>query len=335
MSHRPPARVLILGLALLALAGAACGSDDSDDEGSPTSSTPSSSPPGEPTVPGADDEASFPLQVLGDNGELTIEARPGQIVSLSPTATEMIFAVGAGDAVVAVDELSNFPAEAPVTDLSGFTPNLEAIASYDPDLVVVSTDIGGLIAGLEGIGVPVLQLDAAADLEDTYRQLEVLGAATGHVGDAAEVVAQMRADIDDVLSRLSGRGAGDATSVTFFHELDDQLFSVTSSTFIGEIYTLAGLTNIADAADTAGGGYPQLASEYVIAEDPDLIFLADTKCCGQSAATVAARPGWDQLTAVRTGAVYEIDDDIASRWGPRVVELLEIVVEATATVAAG
>jgi iron complex transport system substrate-binding protein len=111
--------------------------------------------------------------------------------------------------------------------------------------------------------------------------------------------------------------------MSFYHELDDTYYSVTSSTFIGQLYELVGLRNIADSAKGAGGGYPQLSGEYIIEADPDLIFLADTKCCGQSQATVAARPGWDRIAAVERGNVVPLDDDVASRWGPRVVDLLQ------------
>jgi iron complex transport system substrate-binding protein len=103
---------------------------------------------------------------------------------------------------------------------------------------------------------------------------------------------------------------------------------VTSDTFIGRIYGIFGLRNIADGAKGAGSGYPQLSAEHIIESDPDLIFLADTKCCGMTSAKVAARPGWGGLSAVTAGHVYELDDDVASRWGPRIVELVRTVARA-------
>jgi iron complex transport system substrate-binding protein len=103
---------------------------------------------------------------------------------------------------------------------------------------------------------------------------------------------------------------------------------VTSSTFIGRIYALLGLRNVADAVGADSSDYPQLSPEYIIEANPDLIFLADTKCCRQSAATVATRPGWDRIAAVRHGNVVELDDDIASRWGPRIVDLVRAVARA-------
>ena len=116
-----------------------------------------------------------------------------------------------------------------------------------------------------------------------------------------------------------------AEKLTYYHELDDTYYSVTSSTFIGQLYSLVGLRNIADEAKGAGGGYPQLSAEYIVDADPDLIFLADTKCCEQTAASVAARPGWGEIAAVRNGAVVEVDDSLASRWGPRIVEFVRAV----------
>jgi iron complex transport system substrate-binding protein len=102
---------------------------------------------------------------------------------------------------------------------------------------------------------------------------------------------------------------------------------VTSKTFIGSLYALFGLKNIADEADKQGTGYPQLSAEYLLQSDPDLVFLADTKCCGQTAGTVAQRPGWPNLKAVKNGAVIELDDDVASRWGPRIIDQLRVVAE--------
>ncbi len=269
----------------------------------------------------------FPVTVAAANGDVTVEERPVAVVSLSPTATEMLFAIGAGDQVVAVDDQSNYPEEAPTTDLSGFTPNVEAIAAFEPDLVVVSFDPGDLVSSLEALGIPVLLQPAAVSLDDVYAQIEQLGAATGNLAEAAALVAEMQSEIDRIVASVPDRDE----PLTYYHELDPTFYSVTSSTFIGQVYSLLGLESIADPADTDGFGYPQLSVEYILDQDPDLIFLADTKCCGQSPETVAERPGWSELTAVRSGAVIPLDDDIASRWGPRIVEFLGVVAEAVAT----
>jgi iron complex transport system substrate-binding protein len=169
--------------------------------------------------------------------------------------------------------------------------------------------------------------------DDIYVQIEQLGAATGHVAEAAELVANMQADIAEAVASVPTL----ETPLVFYHELDPTFYSVTSNTFIGQVYGLFGLRNVADTAEGTSD-YPQLSAEFLISQSPDLIFLADTKCCGETVETVAARPGWDAITAVADGGVIELDDDVASRWGPRVVELVQTIaasVNAVATVPAG
>jgi len=252
-------------------------------------------------------------------------AGPERIVSISTVATEMLFAIGADDLVVAVDSMSNYPPEAPTTDLSGYQPNVEAILGFAPDLVVLSYDPGDVVAGLEAAGVTALLQGAAYALADTYHQITALGAITGNVDEAAALVADIQTEMAALAASVQERDE----PLSYYHELDDTLYTVTSSTFIGEIYALAGLVNAADAADPDGAswGYPKLSAEHLLDADPDLIFLADTRCCGQTAATVAERPGWGILTAVTNGAVVELDDDVASRWGPRIVDLLRVIVD--------
>ena len=282
----------------------------------------------EPTTASGDADPAFPVTVAHGLGELILDRAPSRIVSLSPTATETLFAIGAGDQVIAVDDQSNFPAEAPMTDLSAFSPNVEAIIGFEPDLVISPGLPEDIEAGLAAAGIASMSLFAAASLDDVYSQIETLGAATGRIGDAAELVGIMQTDLAEILAEVADR----ETPVTFFHELDPSPYSVTSATFVGQVYTLVGLENIADGGDPEGFGYPLLSVEYILEKDPDLIFLADTKCCGESAETLAARAGWDQLSAVQNGNVIGLDDDIASRWGPRVVDFVRALVDATAAV---
>jgi len=331
-------RRILLTFTAIALVAAACGSSSDIVEAPSTtlgttttvaststiaaSSTASSSTTSpSPTVP---ESSEFPVTINAPNGPVTIETQPKNIVSLSPTSTEVLFAVGAGPQVVAVDNQSNYPTDAPITDLTGFEPNLEAIAGYGADLVVVMYDPGDVIDGLEAIGIPVIMHAAATSLDETYTQIEQIGAATGHIEESDRLVASMKTEIDLAIASTDGGGA------TYYHEVSPDLYSVTSSTFAGALYTMLGLDNIADAADPDGYGYPQLSAEHVLAEDPALIFLADTKCCGQDAGTVARRPGWDSLAAIQDGAVAELDDDIASRWGPRVVDFVAAIADAVA-----
>ena len=249
-------------------------------------------------------------------------AAPHRIVSLSPTATESLFAIGAGKQVVAVDDQSDYPKRAPRTSLSGYTPNVEAIAGYRPDLVVLSGDANGVVAGLRKLGIRVLLQPAATNLAQAYAEIDQLGAITRHKRGAAVVVARMKKGIAQAVKSVPKR------KLSVYHELDPTYYSATSRTFIGRIYKLFGLRNIADAADSSGSGYPQLSGEYILAQNPGLIVLADTRCCGQSAATVAGRPGWSGLAAVRNHRVVGIDDSIASRWGPRILNFVRAVGEA-------
>jgi iron complex transport system substrate-binding protein len=310
------ARKTLAALLCAAALLAACG----DDSGDPAES-------GAAPTTEAPDETTDPQDPSTDAGD-----PPERIVSLSATATEVLFAIGAGDQVVAVDDQSDFPAGVPTTDLSGYEPNLEAIVAYEPDLVVSSGLPEDVTTGLEAVGAEVLDQPAPAVLDEAYEQIADLGIATGHEDGAADLVAQMRADIEELAASVPDR----AERPTYYHELDDTLYSVTSSTFIGQLYGLAGLDNVADAADPDGefGGYPQLTAEFLVEADPDFIFLADTECCAQSAETVAARPGFGDLAAVQEGHVVLLSDDVASRWGPRIVDLLRAVIDATADVPA-
>ncbi len=287
--------------------------------------TTTSAPPETTTTEAAG--GGFPITIAAGNGDVTIGARPERIVSLSPTSTEILFDIGAGDQVVAADSFSDFPASAPTDpDLVALSPNVEAIVEeHDPDLVVMTFDPGEVVASFEALGVPVIVHLAPVTLDDTYTQYEQLGAATANVGTATEAVARIQDDLDTVVAEVGDAAAG----LTYYHELDPTFFSATSTTFIGQVYGLFGMENIADPADADGAafGFPQLSAEFILDADPDLVFLADTKCCDQTAETVAERPGWSDLSAVPDGVV-ELDDDVASRWGPRIVDFAEVIAEA-------
>jgi iron complex transport system substrate-binding protein len=251
----------------------------------------------------------------------TRATRPHRIISLSPTVTEDLFAIGAGKQVIAVDEDSNYPRRAPRTSLSGFTPNVEAIAKYRPDLVLISYNPSGFAAQLRKLGIKVVNLAAADNLKQAYQEIVQLGSLTGHTKGANAVVSSMKTRLKAIIRSVPAS----RRHLRVYHELDPTYYSATSKSFIGSIYTLFGFKDIADGADTTGGGYPQLSGEYIIQQNPQLIVLADTKCCQQTEATVAARPGWSTIAAVRHGRVVGVDDDVASRWGPRIVQFARAV----------
>jgi iron complex transport system substrate-binding protein len=274
-----------------------------------------------------DGNAPAPAETYSAGG-VTLDKRPEKIISLSPTGTEMLFAIGAGKQVTAVDDQSTYPAEAPKSDLSGFQPNAEAVAARQPDLVVISNDINKIKDQLTALKIPVYVGTAAQTLDDTYKQINELGTLTGHRDEARDLVARMRNDITKLVAETPKR----ADKPTYYYELDPTLYTVTSRTYAGSLFAMFGLNNVADAADTDGskGGYPQLSVEALVSADPDFVFLADTKCCQQSLETVKARPGWANVTAVKSNRVVALDDDIASRWGPRVVDLVRVIAGAVA-----
>lgn len=314
-------------LAVLLLTLAACSAGDTESTTTSTFVVVQSTANQQPITTTTTDtmESEFPATVEADNGTIIVQDRPETIVSLSSVATEMLFEIGAGPQIAAVDDQSNYPSDAPMTDLSGFTPNVEAILAFDPDLVVISFDPGDLIAGLESAGVEVISYGTAASVDDIYRQIQGLGTATGNYDVAVKVNEQIRTDLDDIVAGSVSSGEG----VTYYHEIDNSFYAVTSSTYIGEVYSMFGMLNIADAADESGSafGYPQLSSEYIVASDPNIILLANV-LYGENKETVSSRPGWNAMSAVQKGDIAELDSDVASRWGPRIVDFARSIADA-------
>jgi len=308
---RKKSLVGIAGLFLLT-ALTACGGSDTTTETSVVETTETTSA-----------NSTYPVTV----GDLTLTTQPMRIISLSPTATEMLYAIGAGAQVVAVDDYSNFPADAVAlgTALSGYEPNVEAIAGYTPDLVIVAYDAGGIVDQLKSLSIPVFMAAAATSFEDVYLQIEQLGALTGNLENAVLLSGQMQTDIAAAVAEVQLP----TTPITYFHELDNTLYSATSNTFIGQVYGLFGLKNIADGV-IDGNDYPQLSAEVIVKANPDIIFISHS----ETPEIVAARDGWGRLKAVTNNQVIALPADIPSRWGPRIVEFVRVIRDAIALVAA-
>jgi iron complex transport system substrate-binding protein len=251
---------------------------------------------------------------------------PHRIISLSPTATEDLFAIGAGKQVIAVDNQSDYPKSAPKTSLSGFTPNVEAVVAYHPDLVVISYSPKDFAGALAKAHIRVLLQPFAVTFKDAYAQIVQLGKVTGPVKEATALVRRMKSRIAKLVASAPKK------ALTVYDELTPDYYSATGASIIGEIFKLFGLKNIADAAPGAStSGAVQLSAEYIVSSSPDLIVLADTRCCGVTRAGVASRPGWNTITAVKKGAIAVVDDSIASRWGPRLVNFVNAVASALRT----
>ena len=245
---------------------------------------------------------------------------PARIISLSPSATEDLFAIGAGSQVVAVDQYSNYPTIAPISKLDSYSPNVEAIAAYKPDLVVLNADATkatAVKAALKKLKIAVYFEKAPSDIKGAYSEIQALGRLTGKSSEANALVSSMQMKIQKAIH--AGRKM---KNLSIFHELDNTLYTVTSHTFIGHVYSDFGFSNIADAADTAdSGGYPQLTSEYVLKANPKIIFLSDN----EPIANVQARAGWSNIDAVKNHKIVNLPDDIPSRWGPRLVDFYQFV----------
>ena len=262
---------------------------------------------------GAAFATDYPLTVTDDLGrEVVLEAEPTRIVSMIPSQTETVCALGACDRLVGVDEYSNYPAE--VSDLpvlgNGFSPNVEAIVALKPDLVLVD-ESGGIAETLSGLGLTVYA-GTAQTYEQVFDSFEVVGELLNLEGEAASLANKVRGEVDAVAALVA-----DAPVPTVFYELDATPYSVGPDSYIGTLISKAGGRTIVEAGM---GDFPLLDPEFVVAADPDVIVLGDAPS-GESVATLQARPGWANLGALRTDRVAELTSeqvDFINRPGPRV-----------------
>jgi len=312
-------------MALLATIAAGCG-DDEKGSGTPAAPTVTDAAPSagafEPfdcdgeysgTAP---DDSAFPLDVTDDTGAtVSFEEPSSAIVSLSAAHVEVLYAIGAGDQLVAGDLFSDCPAAAEeLVQLDSFTPSVEAITALEPDLVILGFPDPDLEAALAGVGVGSLLLEPPPDVGGVLDDIGLLGRVTGHADEARALSAGMTSRIDEIVSALP-----DTEPPSVYHEVDNTFFTAGPASFVDDLYDILKAENI---ATPTGESFPQLTQEAIIAAEPEVIILADEDA-GESAATVSARPGWDAIPAVRNERIYTIDPDIVSRPGPRLVEALE------------
>jgi iron complex transport system substrate-binding protein len=313
-------------LASLAVIAVACGDDDEEGGGGATQ-TPGGSSPAASTFEPFDCEsdypgtkpggAAFPLEVTDDSGgTVSLEAPPEAIVSLSAAHVEVLYAIGAGDQLIAGDLYSDCPAAAAdLEQLDSFTPSVEAITALEPDLVVLGFSNPDLQTALAGVGISSLLQEPPPDVAGVLEDIELLGRVTGHPDEATAYAAGMDASIAEIVADLP---AADAPPKVF-HEVDNTLFTAGPGSFVGDLYEILKAKNIADAT---GEPFPQMTQEAIIEAAPDVIILADEEA-GENAETVSTRPGWDAIPAVQDERIYAVDPDIVSRPGPRVIEALE------------
>jgi iron complex transport system substrate-binding protein len=264
----------------------------------------------------AADASAFPMTVTDGTGvSVTLAAPPAKMASLDAAHTEVLYAIGAGSQVAAVDKYSNCPAAASsLPKIDSFNISLETITAEHPDLVVLGFTAGSdIVSGLQGAGIKVLTQPSPSDINGVYDDIELMGKVTGHAGEADALVTSMSNQVRAISAETAGK-----TPPTVYHEVDNTYYSVGPGSFIDGLYKTLGAKNV---AATSGEAYPQLSAEAIIAANPDVIILADEDS-GESATTVAARPGWSVIKAVTEHHVYTVNPDIVSRPGPRIVDAL-------------
>lgn len=293
-------RGLVLGLILLLLLLAGCGRQE---QATPTGK-----------------QDSYPLTLKDSfNREVKIDKAPQRIVSLAPSNTEILFALGLGDKIVGVTKYCDYPAEARTKEqVGGFSdPSVEKIVSLKPDLVVATGMHEKVVKQLEELKIPVLAVNPK-QFDEVYATIELLGKATGTQKKAAEVVAQMKARVEDIAKKVSGKGQ----PKVFYEVWDEPLMTAGPGTFINDLIVRAGGTNIAADAQKA---YPEYSLELLLQRDPEIIIFPSGKNTPEK---IMSRPGWQNITAVKNKRVIMVDGNLVSRPGPRLVDGLELFARA-------
>lgn len=309
--------LLSLSLALAVVLGACASAPVTPSATVPATPPPTPAATAAPTAAPTMAPSAAPVTIVDDAGRsVTLAAAPLRIVTAAPSVTELAFALGLGDTVVAVDEYSNYPPEATSKASIGsyIDPDLEAIVGARPDVVLVtSVHLAEIVPALEAQGIPAIVFDAS-NIEGVYADLLLLGEATGRRDQAETLVDSLRGRVAAVEQAVAG-----ADPVSVFYEIDPTLYTAGPGTFIDDLIRRAGGTNIAGGATTA---YPQLSAEEVVAADPEVIILSD-QAAGVSEEAVRARSGWSGIAAVKGDRIVFLDPDIGSRPGPRIVDALE------------
>lgn len=266
------------------------------------------------------EEAGFFM--VDDYGRtVEIDGVPERIVSCAPTPTEILFAVGAGSQVVGVDDYSDYPSAAQsLPTIGSYTLNLEAIIALQPDLIV-SSDLVPLsqLEQLEDQGIPYF-IFATRTLEAVYKDISMAGVITGHVAEAEALVSSLKERADAVTEKTLAESVVKPKVYVEYYPM----WTYGPGSFGDDLIYLAGGVNI--AANTSSE-YPMVTDEFVIAQNPDVIVYTTGVMSTTTSESIAARPGWEGITAVTEDLIFGIDDNLVSRYGPRIVDGLEQLAE--------
>jgi|GEM_PF-1461022 len=260
---------------------------------------------------------SFPVTISSGGYKDTVPTRPTRILCLSASSTQMLYAIGAGKQVVAVDKYSAYPKNAPRTSFTGYETSAEDYLPYHPNLVILAFNENNMVQQLNVLHIPVLVMPAANTIRSADIQMLQLGLATGHYLAAKKQVNKLATTLHQISHRVGNKGQG----LTYFIELSPSLYTATSSTFIGSVFSLFKMKNIAGQVKY-NSNYPQINSSFLLKSNPDIVILADTVCCGQTPKSFASRPGYSVLQAVKNHNVYGVNDSVASEWGPHTLVVM-------------
>lgn len=312
---------MVMGLSAALLAG--CGSEEAD-------------APAEQTETGTGTEAevekeataAFPITVTGADGvEVEIEAAPGRIVSLTPTNTEIAYELGLGEEIVGVSDNDTYPEDVNNKErVGGMEFNVEKIISLTPDLVLADNSAGESATPgfqqLRDAGIDVLVIDNVATIDGMYEAFHLMGEATGTMAQADTEVEELKAGFAELEEKADTIPEEERKQV--FFEIDPTLYTPGGDTYLHEVMDIVNAENIASAEQ----GWPQLTEEAVIEKNPDVILINYGAYVENAVDGVLSRPGWDSVTAVKEKAVYEMDADLTSRTGPRLLLGAEAIAEA-------
>ncbi|MGD9893510.1 MAG: ABC transporter substrate-binding protein [Dehalococcoidia bacterium] len=259
----------------------------------------------------------YPLTVpAGEGRSVTFTRAPQRIVSLSPGATEVLFAIGAGGQVIGTDRFSDYPEAAKTLPKLEYTnTNIEALVALRPDLVVAAGRQRSLVPVFEQAGLTVLPMEEPNSIAGVIDRVRMMGQITDHAADAEDLASNLEGRVAAVTEKVASVTAGPRV----YHEVDPKLYAAAPNSFVGDVYTVLKAQNIVPAGDNP---YPQISAESIISADPEVI-IAGSRLPESAPAEVKRRPGWNVVSAVKNDRIYEVEDNLISRPGPRVVDALE------------
>jgi len=244
-----------------------------------------------------------------------------RVVSLSTTHTEIIQTLGGENLLVGIDSFSE--SELPIEKIDAFTVTADELVNLNPDLVIVAFDFNGIIDGLEALNLNYVLLPPARNFDEVYTQIMEIGNLINKSEESIDLVSEMENDVAEIIENFS------AQNVKVFHEIGYTygIYTVNENSFIGEIYNLLGVDNIANfKEDPFGSGYPEFSEEEILIANPNLIIVGHSDYLNKDLST---RVGWEEITAIQSGNLFFLDENLANNWGTNTVDLLNTLSEVT------